>query len=681
MTFLLEKLPQKFTEAYNRMDAEQRMAVDRMGACADVRLYEYPSPLHEMEHIALRIKELGGAAGASVGVLYREDRQGAELAACLQRAGIPFTLRRRGNLLDEPPVQQLILLLHYLSAENDLPYSGDEMLFRILHFECWGIPPVEMVRASREVAALRYGRKPTSLRRYLHDKVHEHPTDLFWQPPPASLKEALTVIEGLIAAVPHTGLSELVDKVMAEGGFEAHCPQGPLDGFRTHVREECRRHPQLRLESFLHRLGRAQHEGLVLPEPDAGKEAGVQLRTVHDAPDQEFDHLFFAGCTTSCWEKHRKPLRGFRFADALLASPDREEQQRRLFYTALARARTYLYLSCSSRSPGGQAQEPTRYLSEIFGHPLPVEKAGTAGFTPVAFRHRVVPRIAALDDELEHRAVKEFSMSVSALNAYLRCPLAFYYHYIVRVPSGRNEAAEFGSAVHHALEQLFRKMQAQERFPPVETLLDDFAAYMHRHRSGFTPEGFARRLEQGFRLLPPYYHRYIGSWNKVVSVEFTIRHLLVDEVPLKGRMDKIEFRGRDALVVDYKTGDLEKAREKLVPPSDSDPEGGDYWRQAVFYVLLLQYYTAKDWNVTGVAFDFVEPDQKGAYVREMVMVGPADLATVKNQVTTAWNRVQDRDFYTGCGREGCYWCSFVKTSKLAVALYDLPPEEDFRDGC
>ena len=58
-------------------------------------------------------------------------------------------------------------------------------------------------------------------------------------------------------------------------------------------------------------------------------------------------------------------------------------------------------------------------------------------------------------------------MNVTALNNYLKCPLEFYFKNLVRIPSPKNEATEFGSAVHYALEQLFRKMQdgGKNQFP------------------------------------------------------------------------------------------------------------------------------------------------------------------------------------------------------------------------
>jgi DNA helicase-2/ATP-dependent DNA helicase PcrA len=63
-------------------------------------------------------------------------------------------------------------------------------------------------------------------------------------------------------------------------------------------------------------------------------------------------------------------------------------------------------------------------------------------------------------------------------------------------------------------------------------------------------------------------------------------------------------------VVDYKTGDPEKARSKLIPPNEKEPKGGDYWRQAVFYKILVDNYESKQWKVMSTEFDFIEPDKK-----------------------------------------------------------------------
>ena len=174
-------------------------------------------------------------------------------------------------------------------------------------------------------------------------------------------------------------------------------------------------------------------------------------------------------------------------------------------------------------------------------------------------------------------------MNATALNNYLRCPLEFYFRNLLRIPSPKNEYAEFGSAVHHALEQLFRKMQDNGNwFPGKEEFIKDFEWYMNRHRENFTKEQFERRMEYGHEVLSNYYDKWNGSWNKVVTVERNFNNVVVNGVVLKGKMDKLEFDGKSVNVVDYKTGNPDNSREKLSPPSEKDPLVGDYWRQAVF---------------------------------------------------------------------------------------------------
>ncbi|MBS1567667.1 MAG: PD-(D/E)XK nuclease family protein, partial [Bacteroidetes bacterium] len=281
------------------------------------------------------------------------------------------------------------------------------------------------------------------------------------------------------------------------------------------------------------------------------------------------------------------------------------------------------------------------------------------------------PRIAPLDTDFATALLKRFSMNVSALNSYLRCPLEFYYKNIIRIPSSQSEAAGFGSAVHHALEQLYKQMLEQggtgrqRIFPPKEVFIQHFEDYMQAHRESFTTAQFAKKLNHGREVLSNYYDAWIAHAPTVVTIERMLR-VTWNGIPLKGKIDKLEFDGRSVNIVDYKTGNYEKALRGLQPPNEDKPNGGDYWRQAVFYKLLVDNAEQKGWTAVSTTFDFIEPDPEGAYHRERILPGPADVTTVSQQITRAWEGIQARDFYTGCGKENCGWCGFVRESGLAV---------------
>lgn len=302
--------------------------------------------------------------------------------------------------------------------------------------------------------------------------------------------------------------------------------------------------------------------------------------------------------------------------------------------------------------------------------PLRVETTTTVTLTATV-PETTRPRIAPLDTATENRLLQRFVMNATALNNYLRCPLEFFYNTLIRIPFPRNEATEFGSAVHFALELLFRKMQGNEGvFPAKEAFIKDFEGYLYRSRASFTPEQFNRRLAYGQEVLSNYYDEYVHSWNTIVAVERNIRQVVINGVPLKGKIDKLEFDGRSVNLVDYKTGDPEKSLDRLQPAGEASALGGDYWRQAVFYKILVDNYQQKQWQVTSAEFDFIEPDKKGHYHKIKLFITPGEVATVAQQITTVWQRIQQRNFYTGCGKPYCHWCHFVKTYPLAAAPHE-----------
>ena len=77
------------------------------------------------------------------------------------------------------------------------------------------------------------------------------------------------------------------------------------------------------------------------------------------------------------------------------------------------------------------------------------------------------------------------------------------------------------------------------------------------------------------------------------------------------------------------------------------------------------------WNAISTEFDFIEPDDKNEFQKEKITISPADITTVKEQIKTIWSKIQSHEFYTGCGKENCKWCNFVKTNNLAIEFEEV----------
>ena len=663
-------------------------------------IQQYETQRKEMIGIAQQVEKIlaEGIEPKKIGIIYKENKYGEELAQYFKLLKIPYYSKRSLNILNIPFAKKIISILRYLSCEHDIPYSGDELLFEILHYDWFNIPPVEIARVSIEVAERQFTKDKTSIRKLLYERSKQPVRDLFTQSMNAGLKKASEAMESLISKVPNVTLQSLFESIIREAGALSFVMKSDekiwlmqvLTGLFDFIKEETHRNPNLDLKQLIRIFDLMEHESLRLPLIEvSGSDKGVNLMTAHGSKGLEFEYVFFAGCNASFWEKKRKPYGGYKFPDNLFASMSTsddasDEELRRLFYVALTRAEQNLFISYCCYKNDGKELEPSMFIAEILdNHELQTEKVFIDTTTETEFQilqlqNDLQPEIEKIEEAYISSLLERFVMNVTALNNYLKCPLEFYFKNLIKIPSPKNEATEFGSSVHFALEQLFKKMQDNKNvFPAKEELIKDFNWYMHRHRESFTKEQFERRLEYGDDVLSNYYDKYIHTWNKIVALERNIKGVVVNGVPLKGKLDKLEFTGKEVNVVDYKTGDPEKAKEKLKPPQEKIPNGGDYWRQAVFYKMLLDSHN-RDWIAVSSEFDFIEPDKKKFYRKEKVYIKPEDITTVQQQIKTVWDKIQQHDFYTGCGRPDCHWCEFVKTNNMAVALHELAeePEEE-----
>ena len=655
-----------------------------------VRSYE--TQRQEMIDITKQIEDLiaQDISPSRIGVIYRENKYGDELIQYLKLKKVPYYSKRSLDIFEIPLPKKIILILKYLACEHDIPYSGDEILFEILHFDWFHIPPIEIAKLTMEASRKKYDDATTSLRRLLYEKAKAPPKDLFSQGLHDGLKKASATLEQLIGDVPNVTLQMLFEDIVRKAGILNYIMQSPekiwslqvLTGLFDFVKDETARNPFMQLNDLVNIIELMKKEDLILPLTEVcGNDKGVNLMTAHGSKGLEFEYVFFAGCNASIWEKKRRPYNGYKLPDTIFSTQPAntdEEELRRLFYVALTRAEQHLSISYCRFKNDGKELEPSMFIAEILDEQqLKVEKmfvdeSVIAEFNALQFGKQVIPQIEEIEKEFIAGLLDKFVMNVTALNNYLKCPLEFYFKNLIRIPSPKNEAIEFGSSVHHAMEELFRKMQVNdEQFPSREEFINDFDWYMIRHRESFTKEQFESKMEYGHEVLSNYYDKYINTWHKIVAIERNIKNIVVNGVPLRGKLDKLEFDGRSVNVVDYKTGDPDKAKFKLQPPSDKDPVGGDYWRQAVFYKILVDNYEKKGWKVVSTEFDFVEPDKKKAYRKEKVFITLRDIDTVVEQINTVWGKIQDHDFYTGCGKEDCHWRNFVKTNNLTVALLEI----------
>jgi DNA helicase-2/ATP-dependent DNA helicase PcrA len=205
---------------------------------------------------------------------------------------------------------------------------------------------------------------------------------------------------------------------------------------------------------------------------------------------------------------------------------------------------------------------------------------------------------------------------------------------------------------------------ADKAFPAMDEVLSIFERTMQDHRAFFEDEAYGRLVAYGKEILHRHFQDFEEEWSRVATIERRVK-AEIDGVPAHGFIDKIEFDHYRATIVDYKTGTIKGKEQRFLPPGHQAADssfvrqfGGNYWRQAVFYYLLLKHDHSNKWHPSKVVFEYLEPETKSDK-RVEIQPGREEEEAVKTQIRQAWETIGARKFDTGCGDPRCHWCRFV----------------------
>lgn len=656
------------------------------------KIVEYYNVLHEEAGIAGEIRKLqeAGEDLSEIAVIYRNHKLADHIVKALELKNIPLNVKQKVNILTLPFIRNVINLLTYIQEEYDKPDSAERLLYELMHYEFFDI-------TSRDAAVIckACSRKTDGARSSWRSLMANKEQLL-------SLKlesvQSVTRLEDNLAywikELPNHTIQGLFEKLLTKGGIISYIMNSPenvwlmqvITTFFDFIKSETAKNPGLKLKDLLRIISQMQANKLGI---DLNKivhaEKGVNFVTAHSSKGLEFKYVFLISSASKCWEKQSARSGGYKLPDTISEADneDQTEEERRLFYVALTRAREYLYISYPARENSGKELEMSQFVAEILDkNEIEVERRSLPDAEVISFQAALMlgeenPKIDLIDLEFLKDALKNYKMSVTHLNKYLRCPLTFYFENVIKVPSARSESMGFGNAVHYALFSAFLNMSRSKDkvFPDKEAFLQYFEEGMHNHHSHFTDKEFERKLTYGNELLPEYYDHYIDKWHKQSIVEYQISNAEFDGIPISGALDKIELDGSNKVnVVDYKTGKPENGRKKLNRPDEKDPLGGEYWRQIVFYKILLESDRTKNYEMISGEIDFVEKSSKKEFVKQKILITPEDLKIVKDQIKTTYQKIMNFEFREGCGKEDCQWCNFVKynyrSDKLDLATIE-----------
>ncbi|MGE5770341.1 MAG: UvrD-helicase domain-containing protein [Betaproteobacteria bacterium] len=313
-----------------------------------IRAFEGYSDLDEARFVIDEIRELirDGVPPTQIAILYRSNAQSRVLEHELFTRGVPYKVYGGLRFFERQEVKHALAYLRLLGNPDD-----DTAFLRVVNFPTRGIG----ARSLENLQATAH---------QINSSLYNAAASLTGKPGQA-VGAFIRLIEALRAETAGLPLPEIIEHVLDKSGLARHY-RAEKDGQErlenldelinaaaTFIDAEGAIGEGGALVSFL------THASLEAGEHQAGEgQEAVQLMTVHSAKGLEFDVVFISGLEQGL----------FPHENAVLEGKDGLEEERRLMYVAVTRARQRLYLSCAqTRMLHGQTRYcmPSSFLDEI----------------------------------------------------------------------------------------------------------------------------------------------------------------------------------------------------------------------------------------------------------------------------------------------------------------------------
>jgi len=298
----------------------------------------------------------------------------------------------------------------------------------------------------------------------------------------------------------------------------------------------------------------------------ANDENAVRLITAHSAKGLEFQHVFILRASSPSFPStYKEPL--FEFprelydSDSAAQGDDKtlhEQEERRLFYVAMTRARDTLTIY-AKQGTGKTDKTPPGFLRDLLKDASlsPWLHQSVAGaFQTDLFAHAPLqPNISRTAEWLSLPPAFNLHerLSASAVQTYETCPLQFKLDREWRIPAEAPAAMQYGASMHRVLRSYFDSVRFGRPFPEdelIEMLLADLAdaGIADRYqRELYDQQGVEqlRRLLEACRKAPVREVLHTEEWFEI-QIGMGI---------VAGRIDRIDRApGNRVVVIDYKTG-------------------------------------------------------------------------------------------------------------------------------
>jgi DNA helicase-2/ATP-dependent DNA helicase PcrA len=573
-------------------------------------------------------------------VLVRANNDADHYLRALNMRGIPWTFSGNAGLYGRPEVRLLIAFL------RSVVYTDDSVsLHYLASSDVYQVPIVDLTNCATYA---------TRKNRHLFDVLHDVPTEL------AVSDEGRLAIARLVTDLSRymelgrehpTG--EVLYQFLVDSGLMTRYAKAPAEleqevqnvsKFFTRVKDAARVLKYDNVREFVSHLDALMDAGDDPAVAEADTETpAVHVLTVHKAKGLEWPIVFMVDCVQNKFPSTRRsdPLEmppGL-IKDLLPTGDFHEQEERRLFYVGMTRAKERLYLTSAEDMGGKRKWKVSQFVLEALDLPKDAARPFRARAIEGLKRQAPPPDLAGLG-LAPIPADEPLAVSHRQVDDYQTCPLKYQFIHILRIPLRQHHSVVYGNALHKAVEFYLRRRAAGNY-----TALEDFLLAFDnawRNEGFLTRDHEEQRKRTGIAALTRFYHEEEASGQKPTDVEREFGFTLgLDRV--RGRFDRVDETPAGLVIVDYKSSDV------------TDQKKAD---QRAKESLQLKIYALAQYEMTGrlparVELRFLESGLVGRHTPTDL-----DLAKAREAIVEAARGIRRREFEATPEYQACRYCPY-----------------------
>ncbi|MFH0855754.1 MAG: UvrD-helicase domain-containing protein [Candidatus Omnitrophota bacterium] len=375
----------------------------------------------------------------------------------------------------------------------------------------------------------------------------------------------------------------------------------------------------------------------------------VNILTIHKAKGLEFRVVFLVSLVQGRFPWPRRS-QAIELPDPLMKEvlPTGDfhiQEERRLFYVGLTRAKEELYLTSAQDYGGKRLRRVSQFVFEALGIEAKEKEKKKASSL------EAIQRFAPKKDSVKP-VLKKFNEALAVhltyyqIDDYLTCPLKYKYVNILRVPIMEHHTVIYGRAMHEAVTKFY-----QHRLAGKKMELNDFLGIF---KASFDPQGFLDKAHQeerfrvGVTALSRFFHKEEGALlPKFIEKDFSF---MFEGNKITGRFDRVDEIESGAVIVDFKTSEVkaQKAADKKASES----------LQLSLYALAYQSIFGK--LPSRVELYFLEPSLTGSHKIE-----DRDLDTIKAKIREVAGGIRKQEFEATPAYMACSYCAYNQICPFA----------------